>query len=97
MTWKSWKMTRNAKIGPNWNPFRKSSFSLQLIEDDMEMMEDDLEIMEDDLEIMEDGLNIMEDDLKSMEDDQKCPEAQIKNVLGPALYRSCTSFEISDF
>jgi hypothetical protein len=27
-----------------------------------------------------------------MEDDKKCPEIQIKNLLGPALYRSCTSY-----
>jgi hypothetical protein len=30
-------------------------------------------------------------DLNSMEDDKKCPEVQIKNLLGPALYRSFTS------
>jgi hypothetical protein len=75
MTWKSWKMTRNAKIGPNWNPFGKSSFSRQIMEDDMEMMEDNLKIMEDDLKIME-------YDLKSMEDDQKCPEGRLKISLG---------------
>jgi hypothetical protein len=61
------------------------------MEDDMEMIEDDLEIMEDDMEIMENDLEIMEDDLESREDDQKCLEGQIKNLLGPALYRSCTS------
>jgi hypothetical protein len=36
------KLTRNVKIGPNWNPLEESSFSLQIIEDDMEMMEDSL-------------------------------------------------------
>jgi hypothetical protein len=50
------------------------------------------QIIQTDLELMEDNMKIMEDDLKSMEDDQKCPEGQIKNLLGPALYRSCTSF-----
>jgi hypothetical protein len=85
MTWKSWNITRIAKISTNWNPLGESSFSLQIIEDDMEMMKDNLKIMEDNMEIMEDDLKIMEDDLKSMEDDQKFPEGQIKNLLGPAL------------
>jgi hypothetical protein len=80
-------MTRNSKIVPNWNHLRDSRFSLQIREDDIEIMEDDLEIMEDDL-------GIMEDDLESMEDDQKCLEGQIKNLLGPALYRSCTSSKL---
>jgi hypothetical protein len=46
---------------------------------------------------MEDDLQIMEDDLESMEDDQKFLECQIKNLLGPALYRSCTCFGFSQY
>jgi hypothetical protein len=83
-------MTRNAKLGPNWNLLGELSFSFQNMEDDMEMMEDDLEIMEDYIEIMEYDLEIMGDDL---ENDQKCLKGQIKHLLGPALYRrSCTCF-----
>jgi hypothetical protein len=66
---------------------------LESMEHDLEIMEDDLESMEDNLEIMEDNLESMDDDLKIMEDDlesMKCLEGQIKNLLGPALYTSCT-------
>jgi hypothetical protein len=83
MTWKSWNMTRNSKIVPNWNTLGKSSLSLQIMEDDQEMMADDLAIVEDNQEMMEDeqkciSLRIVEDYLEMMEDDLAMMEDELK-------------------
>jgi hypothetical protein len=58
--WKSWKMTRNAEIVPNW----KIPQSFQIIQTALEMMGADQVMMEDDLEVMEDYPEIMKDDQK---------------------------------
>jgi hypothetical protein len=52
-------MTRSVKIVPNWNPFGKTSLSLQIMEDELKMMKDDVKLL--------DLLEIMEDDQKYIE------------------------------
>jgi hypothetical protein len=82
---------------------------LEIKEDDMEIMEDDQKCLENiqkekvrlkiqlgqlwtDPVLVD--LEIKEDDMEMLKDDQKCLEGQIKNLIGPVLYRSCTCFLI---
>jgi hypothetical protein len=53
MTWKSWKMIRNAKIVPKWKSQPKAP---KIIQNNLEMMGDDQVMMGDNLEIMDDDL-----------------------------------------